>query len=63
MISAADRLYLRAAVELAERGLYTCTPNPRVGCLLVRDGAVTRARLAYVARPGTRGGQRAGRRR
>ena len=40
MISASDRLYLRAAVELAERGLYTCTPNPRVGCLLVRDGAV-----------------------
>ena len=40
MISAADRLYLRAAVELAQRGLYTCTPNPRVGCLLVRDGAV-----------------------
>lgn len=40
MISAADRLYLRAAVELAERGLYTCTPNPRVGCLLVRDGVV-----------------------
>jgi len=40
MISAADRLYLRAAIELAERGLYTCTPNPRVGCLLVRDGIV-----------------------
>ena len=40
MISAADRLYLRAAVELAERGLYTCAPNPRVGCLLVRDGIV-----------------------
>lgn len=40
MISAADRLYLRAAVELAERGLYTCAPNPRVGCLLVRGGAV-----------------------
>ena len=40
MISAADRLYLRAAVGLAERGLYTCTPNPRVGCLLVRDGNV-----------------------
>lgn len=40
MISAADRLYLRAAVELAERGLYTCAPNPRVGCLLVRDGGV-----------------------
>lgn len=40
MISAADRLYLRAAIELAERGLYTCSPNPRVGCLLVRDGIV-----------------------
>lgn len=28
------------ALELAERGLYTTTPNPRVGCVLVRDGAV-----------------------
>lgn len=34
----ADRLFLRAAVALAERGLYTCAPNPRVGCLIVRDG-------------------------
>lgn len=34
----ADRLFLRAAVALAERGLYTCPPNPRVGCLIVRDG-------------------------
>ncbi len=28
------------ALRLAERGLYTTTPNPRVGCVLVRDGAV-----------------------
>src|SRR5829696_4397087 len=28
------------ALELAERGLYTTTPNPRVGCVLVRDGRV-----------------------
>lgn len=28
------------ALELAERGLYTTDPNPRVGCVLVRDGAV-----------------------
>lgn len=28
------------ALELAARGLYTTTPNPRVGCVLVRDGAV-----------------------
>ncbi|MCU0804404.1 MAG: bifunctional diaminohydroxyphosphoribosylaminopyrimidine deaminase/5-amino-6-(5-phosphoribosylamino)uracil reductase RibD [Burkholderiales bacterium] len=28
------------ALALAERGLYTTTPNPRVGALVVRDGVV-----------------------
>ena len=28
------------ALELAGRGLYTATPNPRVGCVIVRDGAL-----------------------
>ncbi len=28
------------ALQLAERGLFTTTPNPRVGCVLVRDGVV-----------------------
>ncbi|MCC5859393.1 MAG: bifunctional diaminohydroxyphosphoribosylaminopyrimidine deaminase/5-amino-6-(5-phosphoribosylamino)uracil reductase RibD [Ectothiorhodospiraceae bacterium] len=28
------------ALELAERGLWTTRPNPRVGCVLVRDGRV-----------------------
>ena len=28
------------ALRLAERGLYTVSPNPRVGCVLVRDGNV-----------------------
>lgn len=28
------------ALALAARGLYTTTPNPRVGCVLVRDGEV-----------------------
>src|ERR1700723_442315 len=28
------------ALELAERALYTTDPNPRVGCVLVRDGLV-----------------------
>ena len=28
------------ALRLAERGLNTTTPNPRVGCVLVRDGRV-----------------------
>ena len=30
----------RARFELAQRGLYTTDPNPRVGCVLVRDGQV-----------------------
>lgn len=28
------------ALVLAARGLYSTTPNPRVGCVIVRDGAV-----------------------
>ncbi len=28
------------ALRLAERGIYTTSPNPRVGCVLVRDGKV-----------------------
>jgi diaminohydroxyphosphoribosylaminopyrimidine deaminase/5-amino-6-(5-phosphoribosylamino)uracil reductase len=28
------------ALRLAERGLYTADPNPRVGCVIVRDGSV-----------------------
>src|SRR5436190_13332228 len=31
---------MRRALELAARGLYTTTPNPRVGCLVVRDGRI-----------------------
>lgn len=35
-----DVLFLDAAIALAERGMFTTTPNPRVGCVLVRDGRV-----------------------
>ncbi|MGM8851079.1 bifunctional diaminohydroxyphosphoribosylaminopyrimidine deaminase/5-amino-6-(5-phosphoribosylamino)uracil reductase RibD [Salinicola halophyticus] len=28
------------AIQLAWRGQYTCDPNPRVGCVLVKDGQV-----------------------
>ncbi len=38
--STADSGHMAQALRLAERGLYTTTPNPRVGCVLVRDGRV-----------------------
>src|SRR5689334_25221971 len=31
---------MRRALALAEKGLTTTTPNPRVGCVVVRDGQV-----------------------
>lgn len=31
---------MRRALELAERARYTVSPNPMVGCVIVRDGAV-----------------------
>ena len=40
MFTAADREFMRQALALAERGLYTTTPNPRVGCVVVKDGAL-----------------------
>ncbi|UJP04841.1 MAG: bifunctional diaminohydroxyphosphoribosylaminopyrimidine deaminase/5-amino-6-(5-phosphoribosylamino)uracil reductase RibD [Nitrosomonas sp.] len=38
MFTAIDHLYMAHALRLAERGLCTTTPNPRVGCVIVRDG-------------------------
>ena len=38
--SAADHAYMARALRLAERGLLTTSPNPRVGCVIVRDGEV-----------------------
>lgn len=40
MNSASDYLFMAQALRLAERGLYSTTPNPRVGCVLVKAGAV-----------------------
>jgi diaminohydroxyphosphoribosylaminopyrimidine deaminase/5-amino-6-(5-phosphoribosylamino)uracil reductase len=39
-ITDADRAFMARALELAARGLYTTTPNPRVGSVIVREGAV-----------------------
>jgi diaminohydroxyphosphoribosylaminopyrimidine deaminase/5-amino-6-(5-phosphoribosylamino)uracil reductase len=33
-----DSQWMAQALRLAERGLYSTSPNPRVGCVLVRDG-------------------------
>ncbi|BAP15079.1 MAG: riboflavin biosynthesis protein RibD [Alcanivorax borkumensis] len=49
--SAADHQYMARALQLARRGLYTTDPNPRVGCVLVRDGAVVGE--GFHARAGT----------
>jgi diaminohydroxyphosphoribosylaminopyrimidine deaminase/5-amino-6-(5-phosphoribosylamino)uracil reductase len=35
-----DDAHMRRALSLAARGLYTTDPNPRVGCVLVRDDRV-----------------------
>jgi diaminohydroxyphosphoribosylaminopyrimidine deaminase/5-amino-6-(5-phosphoribosylamino)uracil reductase len=38
--SAADHAHMARALQLAARGLCTTTPNPRVGCVIVKDGRV-----------------------
>jgi diaminohydroxyphosphoribosylaminopyrimidine deaminase/5-amino-6-(5-phosphoribosylamino)uracil reductase len=40
MFSADDHRYMAQAIRLAEKGLYTTDPNPRVGCVLVKDDEV-----------------------
>jgi diaminohydroxyphosphoribosylaminopyrimidine deaminase/5-amino-6-(5-phosphoribosylamino)uracil reductase len=38
--SAFDHAMMRRALELAAKGMYTTTPNPRVGCVLTRGEAI-----------------------
>lgn len=40
MFSEHDFEFMRRALALAERGMYTTTPNPRVGCVLVRNAEI-----------------------
>ena len=35
-----DYRFMAQALRLAEKGLYSTSPNPRVGCVLVRDRSV-----------------------
>jgi diaminohydroxyphosphoribosylaminopyrimidine deaminase / 5-amino-6-(5-phosphoribosylamino)uracil reductase len=36
----ADTVFMERALALAERGMFTATPNPRVGCVIVQYGSV-----------------------
>jgi diaminohydroxyphosphoribosylaminopyrimidine deaminase/5-amino-6-(5-phosphoribosylamino)uracil reductase len=38
MFSPQDSMWMAQALRLAELGLYGTSPNPRVGCVLMRDG-------------------------
>ena len=40
MLSEKDSRWMAIALRLAERGLQTTSPNPRVGCVLVRDDKI-----------------------
>lgn len=50
MFSSADETFMRRALELAAMAMNHATPNPRVGCVLVRDGAVIAE--GFTQRPG-----------
>ncbi|MCC8998136.1 MAG: bifunctional diaminohydroxyphosphoribosylaminopyrimidine deaminase/5-amino-6-(5-phosphoribosylamino)uracil reductase RibD [Candidatus Contendobacter sp.] len=39
-MSPADYRFMARALTLARRGLYSTDPNPRVGCVLVREGEI-----------------------
>jgi len=40
VFSQTDYIHMAHALQLAERGLYTTSPNPRVGCVIVKDGVM-----------------------
>ena len=40
MTADSDSIFMDRALQLAERGFYSTTPNPRVGCVIVKDGRI-----------------------
>ena len=38
--SANDHIYMTRALQLAEQGLFSTMPNPRVGCVIVKEGKI-----------------------
>lgn len=39
-VSSSHHVHMARAIQLAKRGRYTTHPNPRVGCVIVRDGSI-----------------------
>ncbi|MEO7255124.1 MAG: bifunctional diaminohydroxyphosphoribosylaminopyrimidine deaminase/5-amino-6-(5-phosphoribosylamino)uracil reductase RibD [Casimicrobium sp.] len=50
MFSADDETFMRRALEMAAMAMNHATPNPRVGCVIVRDGAIIAE--GFTQRPG-----------
>jgi len=44
-----DEFYMARALRLAEQGMFTTHPNPRVGCVIVRDGEIVGEGFHYRA--------------
>lgn len=40
MFSATDHKWMSLALKQAELGMYSTSPNPRVGCIIVKDGQI-----------------------
>jgi diaminohydroxyphosphoribosylaminopyrimidine deaminase/5-amino-6-(5-phosphoribosylamino)uracil reductase len=40
MFTNSDHFFMTQALRLAEQGLYSTMPNPRVGCVIVKDGMI-----------------------
>ncbi|MGB9429755.1 MAG: bifunctional diaminohydroxyphosphoribosylaminopyrimidine deaminase/5-amino-6-(5-phosphoribosylamino)uracil reductase RibD [Gammaproteobacteria bacterium] len=40
VFTAADHEFMAEALRLAEQGLYSTDPNPRVGCVITKDGGI-----------------------
>jgi diaminohydroxyphosphoribosylaminopyrimidine deaminase / 5-amino-6-(5-phosphoribosylamino)uracil reductase len=40
MFTNSDHFFMTHALRLAEQGLYSTMPNPRVGCVIVKDGVI-----------------------
>ncbi|MDC2888245.1 hypothetical protein PN838_04935 [Psychrosphaera sp. G1-22] len=40
LFTESDHQYMTLAIELAARGRFTTTPNPNVGCVIVKNNTI-----------------------